>query len=162
MTVALAILAPLILAAGFRLRGDAVFARWTGRGATTARIVAWAIPCGLIAWGLYGEWYVGLAMAVAAFLGAILGWWQSLDLGRVEGTWLKDFAMHTLRGVLWTAPMGAAAWLGAGNPVPLLIAGALCGVAYEIGWRFKARQTEIAEAVFGAVVGLGMVASAPW
>lgn len=160
MTILLAIVAPLILAAGFRLRGDAAFERWTGRGATTARIVCWAIPCGLVAWGLYGLWYVGLAMGVAAFLGAILGWWQSLDLGRVEGTWLNDFAMHTLRGVLWTLPMAGVAFLGAGSPWPLLVAGALCGVVYEIGWRFKARQTEIAEAIFGGVIGVALVASA--
>lgn len=160
MSAALAILAPLILAAGFRLRGDAIFARWTGRGATTARIVAWAVPCGLIAWGLYGLWYVGLAMGAAAFLGAVLGWWGSLDLGRVEGTWAKDFALHSLRGVLWTLPMAAAAWLGAGDPLPLLIAGALCGVCYEIGWRFRAHQTEIAEAIFGFAVGVGLVAGA--
>lgn len=163
MTIALNIFRVLVLAIGFRIRGDAKFMVWTGRGATTARIVAWATPIGLTAWHLYGGlWYVGLFMGVAAWLGAIAPWWDSIDMGRMEGRWIKDFALQTVRGVIWTAPMAAVALLSAGSPWPLLIAGALCGVVYEIGWRFKARQTEIAEAIFGGVVGVGLVASAPW
>lgn len=44
------LLGALVGAAGFWLRGAAVFALWTGRGATTARIVAWAIPLALLCW----------------------------------------------------------------------------------------------------------------
>lgn len=158
--VILALIAPFVLAAGFRLRGAAEFRQWTGRGATTARILCWAAPIGLIAWGLHGEWHAGAALALAAWLGAIAGWWRSLDMGRVEGAWLRDFALHTVRGLLWTAPMALVAWLSAGTPWPLLVAGLLCGLAYEAGWRLVRRnQTELAEVLFGALVGVGLAAT---
>ena len=151
---ALALLAPVILAVGFRLRGAAEFQRWTGRGATSARLACWAAPVGLIGWGLHGEWYAGAALAAAAWLGSVAGWWGSLDLGRNEGTWLRDFALHTARGLLWVAPLALAAWLTAGDPVPLLVAGIACGLAYEAGWRASPRHaTEIGEAAFGFIVG---------
>jgi hypothetical protein len=155
-------LAPAVLAAGFRVRGWAGFQRLTGRGATTARIVAWAIPCGLVAWGLHGHWYAGAAMAVAAWAGSLLGWWRSLDLGRHEGEWARDFALHTARGLLWTAPMALAAWLSGGLPWPLLAAGLLCGLAYEAGWRLAPRRaTEIGEVAFGAIVGAALALTFP-
>lgn len=154
-------LGALIGALGFWLRGSAVFERLTGRGATTARIVAWAMPLSALAWLLtpLGWWCVPLA--VALWLGALPGWWGTLDLGRMEGDWPQDFVLHTARGVVWMAPAaGVLAMAGAAWWLPL-VAGLTCGAVYEIGWRaWPARATEIGELLFGAACGAAVIAGA--
>ena len=161
------LLGAIIGAAGFWLRGAAVFQRITGRGATTARIVAWAAPLALLCWAVTPlPWWWCVGVAIALWLGCLPGWWGSLDLGRNGGSWVRDFALHTLRGVVWVAPAAAVlAAAGAAWWWPLL-AGLACGVAYEIGWRLRpvggARRpaaTEIGELVFGAAVGSALLAA---
>lgn len=155
----------LALAVGFRLRGWGGFERITGRGATTARIVCWAIPCGLAWWALSGApAWSALAMGVAAWLGAIAPWWGSLDLGRQYGGWGRDVLMHSARGVLWTLPMAVVTWWFEAPSWPwLLAAGVLCGLIYEVGYRLAdaARGrlgggTEIGEVMFGAAIGAAL------
>lgn len=153
-----------MLAAGFRIRGWAGFERLTGRGTTTARIVAWAIPCA-IAWLLLGGAPVeALAIAAAAWIGCLPGWWGSLDLGRQEGTWLRDFALHSARGALWTMPMAVVVWWIGAEWWWLLIAGAACGLIYEAGYWIAARTrwsgTEWGEAMFGAMIGAALIGAA--
>jgi hypothetical protein len=149
--------APVILGAGFRLRGAALFERITGRGATTARIVCFATPAGLLAWATGFPWPYALAMGVAAWLGCLPPWWGSLDLGRHAGGYARDFALHTLRGVVWVAPMAAVAFLAGAAWWPLILAGLMCGAVYEAGYRVSERHgTEIGEAAFGALIGAGL------
>lgn len=157
----------LVGGAGFWLRGAAVLQRITGRGATTARIVAWAAPLALLCWAVtLLPWWWCVAIGVALWLGCLPGWWGSLDMGRNGGSWARDFALHTLRGVVWVAPVAAVlAAAGAAWWWPLL-AGMTCGVAYEIGWRLRplgdARRpaaTEIGELIFGAAVGAALIAA---
>lgn len=149
-------------AAGFWLRGAAWFAQITGRGATTARLAAWALPMGLAS-ALLTEWYNAVAIAAGLYLGTLAGWWGSLDLGRREGEWLRDFVLHTARGLLWTLPAAivcAVAALDIANAVPLIAAGLLCGVLYEVGWRaYPPRATEIGEAAFGGAIGAALYLS---
>lgn len=154
----------LIGALGFWLRGSSLFATLMGRGATTARLLAWAIPMGLVAWlltPLGWPWAVGVG--VAMYLGCLLPWWGSLDMGNSEGTFIKDFLMHTLRGIIWVAPTIAVMIYPVGMfaGLPLLGAGMLCGVAYEIGWMvWKERATEVGEVLFGGLIGAGLYLSA--
>jgi hypothetical protein len=168
MILASAIVA-LLGAALFRLRGSAAFARWTGRGKTTAD-AAFAIVLAVFAWASSEavgdarvDWWETAIVAAALWFGGRLGWWDSLDLGRVEGTFWRDFLAHSARGALWTAPAAIAVLvLGLGPAVLLLLAGASAGVAYEIGWRIPStvpglRQgTEIGEALFGGAIGLAL------
>lgn len=155
---ALQLLAPFILALGFRLRGAAVFHEWTGRGATTARIVCFAIPCGLIAWGLGLAWPWAIALGVAAWVGCLPPWWGSLDLARQYGDYGQDFALHTLRGVVWVLPM-AVVLFAAGEFWPgMLLAGTACGAIYEAGYRIReSHGAEIGEVGFGFVIGCALV-----
>lgn len=157
----------LALAVGFRLRGWEGFERITGRGATTARIVCWAIPVGLASLALGMSWLAALAMGIAAWVGCLPGWWGSLDMGRHEGGFWRDFALHSLRGVLWTAPMAAVLWWFGGAWWSLVVAGAACGLIYEAGYRIAAIArgrmgggTEIGEALFGAAIGAAL--ALPW
>ncbi len=145
---------------GFWLRGSAHFEEWTGRGATTARIVCWAAPLGIFSWALGVPPLESAAIGVAAWLGCLAPWWGSLDMGRQEGTWLHDFVMHTLRGALWVLPIWLAVMVAFGSWWPLLVVAPLCGVVYELGYRlWPARGTEIGEAVFGALIGLALAQS---
>lgn len=143
----------------FRMRGAAIFERLTGRGKTTADAVyaaglaLVAAPVGVLA----------AALAVALWIGGRPGWWRSLTLGRnpEDGPAWRQWALHTARGVVWTAPAAVLAWWLGASPVPLLVAGLLCGVAYEAGWRLAGRWglggTEWGECFFGAAIGGAVV-----
>jgi hypothetical protein len=160
---ALVILAALVGAAGFRLRGSAAFERITGRGATTARLVCWAVPVALVAWTSVEAWAAAI-LAAALYLGAVPGWWRSLSLGRNprDGAWLDAAARHTARGLVWAAPAAAVvgglggAWWG------VLLAGAAVVAPYEAGWRLAPdHAVEVGEAGFGAMLAAAIVASLP-
>lgn len=159
LVTALQILAPFIVAAGFRLRGAAIFREWTGRGATTARITCFAIPCGLIAWGLGLPWAWSIALGVAAWIGCLPPWWGSLDLARQYGLFWRDFALHTARGVVWVLPMTAVLFGAGAAWLPMLAAGLLCGAVYEAGYRIRERiGAELGEVFFGFLIGAALVA----
>lgn len=150
-------------AAGFWLRGSALFHRVTGCGATTARIVCWSLPLAALAWVMtpLPLWWCA-ALAAALWAGSLLGWWGSIDLGRHEGEWRADFIAHTARGLLWAAPAGLVLIFAGGMGWPLWIAGLLCGAAYEVGWRaYPARATEIGEGLFGAMIGAALAFGLP-
>lgn len=156
------VLGSLLAGTGFRVRGDDIFKKWTGRGLTTARIVCWAVPCGLLALMAGASLVVALMIGVAAWLGSIAGWWNSLTLGRnpKEGPLVEQWLRHTARGLLWTAPMVMVAIQAGGNGAWLALAGLLCGPAYELGWRtYPQRGTEIGEFVFGALIGAALMCS---
>lgn len=153
----------LICSLGNRLRGG-LWGDRIGWGATTARIVAWAVPVAILSGLWYGlVWYLWIAMGVAAWLGTIAGWWgRSIDMGRREGTWAHDMMWITLRGAAWTLPCAAVLayagfWPGAAL---VFVSGALMGVWYEIGWRTPStipglnQGPEVGEAVFGLMFGL--------
>lgn len=144
---------------GFRIRGAREFQTVTGRGATTARIVAWSLPLATM-WAVWGPaapgWWV--IMVVALWLGSIAGWWGDLRL--VEA---RDVALHAARGVLWVLPAAVLVALKVelAPALALLVAGALCAPAYLLGWRLGGRLelggTEWGELIFGAVVGAVLV-----
>lgn len=145
---------------GFRARGAAWFLALTGRGATTARMLAWALPMMLqVAWetSLGLHWAAYPLVFVAAWAGCVLGWWGSLDMGRRDGSWLIDCLLHTLRGSLFTLPVGIVLlnpWVAA--------SGLLCGLVYELGYQASERLklpvggSEIGEAAFGVIVFLAV------
>jgi len=149
-----------------RVRGG-----WTGNlpfGATVARFV-WAFGCAAVInaqaahVGIWGWWM--LAIPVLLWLGTVMGWQGSLDLGRNEDSWFRDFAVMTARGLLWTAPTAAAVfWFwGIWAALPLIVAGLLCAALYELAWYAPkswslpfARGPEMGEVLFGAAVGFGL------
>ncbi len=144
----------------FRMRGAAGFRRITGRGKTTAD-AAWALTMAAIT-AAPSLWQL-LALAAALWLGGRPGWWQSLTLGRctLDGSTAAQWTRHTARGVFWIAPAAAVAWWVGASPWPLLVAGLLCAPAYEAGWRADGWQhlggTEWGELLFGATLGAALV-----
>lgn len=151
----------LVGAFGFWLRGSSLFYALTGRGATTARLVAWAFPMGVVAW--FGGIPTLLAAALfwAFWLGSVAPWWGSLDLGRGEGAWRTDALAHLSRGVLWTLPAGVGL-IAMGYPEGglLVAASGLAALpAYELGWTIRPPgtpapgATEIGELLTGAAIG---------
>lgn len=149
---------------GFRLRGG-----WLGDkigwGSTTARIVSWAIPLGVVASAvtLGAPVWMGPAIAVAAWLAAIVPTFQAIDAGRVEGSRIRDFAANALRGLLMGLPMAAIIGL-TGNPwsAGLLAVSMVIPLSYEGAWRFvpdKDQPTTYAEVISGACIGASVVAA---
>lgn len=173
----LSVLGLILGAILFRIRGGAFGDEirkyiYKGYGATTSRLVVWSLPMTFLLFFSqpYHIWWVYLLFFLAMYLGTIIGWWRSIDMGRVEGKWLPDFIFQTLRGVLWTLPAAAVMfYVGSiSTMISLLIAGALCGVLYELGWRVKLPKSiaeskfdlrtgpELGELFFGAAIGLAI------
>lgn len=143
-------------AAGFRLRGDAIFFEWTGRGAPLARLVCWALP-GPIALVLQGFlWWPWAPLLAAVLWLGTLAPQSGLTMGRVEGRiiwrfWVRDAFWMTLRGLGFGGPAGLVLDL-LGSPLwwLLLAAAPLMPLAYEIGYRIAPKKgTEIGEGIFG-------------
>jgi hypothetical protein len=162
--ILLSLLTASALGIGFRMRGG-LWGDKIGWGATTARIVAWAIPVALVTWAWYQfAWYFALATGVLAFAGATIGWFGGIDMGRMHGTWIRDFTVMTLVG--FVKMLGVALMIGLAGfhtgAVAVSIAGALCGVMYELGWRTPSTRPgfqtgpELGELYFGALVGLAI------
>lgn len=145
-------------AALFRLRGSEEWARWTGRGATSIRLI-WAAYLSLCAWWVGDlDWWIALALFPAFWLGAILPWWKSLDMGRRDGTFWRDFTLHTARGVLWTAPASAVLFGSPTSSIWLLCAGLACGVVYAVSWALRTKnQVEAAEWMFGLLIASALL-----
>lgn len=159
--------APIIGAVAFRFRGglwNTVIKRgdFVGRMVFALACAAFVIP----AHGLVAFAYVTAGLCAAACLP--LG--DSIDLGHVEGNWLHDRIILAARGTAYTASPSAAAAIGGAvgivaHPLPLWLApaGMAMWLCYEAGWRsplripgFAQGQTEIGEALFGAVLGIAL------
>lgn len=152
------------LGIGFRMRGG-LWGENIGWGATTARICAWAIPVALATWAWYQfAWPYLLITGLLAFAGSTISWFGSIDMGRMQGTWTRDFLIMTAVG--FARMIGVAAllaytgfWSGA---IAVAVAGAMCGVMYELGWRTPStlagfgQGPEVGELYFGACVGLAI------
>lgn len=151
---------PLLGALLFRIRGG-----WLSLPSTTLGRLAWS--CGMalgVAGATLDAW--ALALAPALFVGCVLPWWGSLDLGRNEGEAWRDALVMTARGVLWVLPAaGLVAWWRGWPAVGLVVAGLACAPAYALAWRIPsnapgfARGPELGEVIFGAAIGaaLGLV-----
>ena len=165
----------------FRLRGSSSFAEWVGRGPGTIRLI-WGFALALFAWivdrGAGPEWWLlpvapgWLAwplLGLALYLGCSFAWWGSLDMGRREHTFARDFAMHSLRGATWTLPAAVVVFLsGAGPWWPLALAGASSGTIYALAWWFcppsppaqaiGTGPVEMGEYGFGTAIGFALLA----
>lgn len=174
----LAVIGAVIGGLGFRLRGWEGFERLTGRGATTARIVCWALPMALLARVAGASWPDAYAIGAGLYLGALAPWWRSLSLGAnpADGPPLAQYLRHAARGLLWTLPAAAAHgwsaavgwWALGGDPLaldvwrPALIlaaSGLACVPAYQIG-AWTGGGTAHGELIFGAVMGAAVVHAA--
>jgi len=151
----------------FRLRGSSAFERWTGRGATTARIV-WAAGMAGVAHLAGATWQEAAALGAGLFVGCIQPWWQSLSLGdnAADGATVGQYLRHGLRGLWWTLPaaLAVAAYASAiglpeWRPAAILAAAGLaCVPAYQIGkWSWPGRATEVGEVLFGGAIGAAVV-----
>lgn len=159
-------LAPVVALSGaflFRVRGG-LGGKRLGLDATEARLI-FACLFGLMGAGLgWGRGHeAGLLLLPSAwFLSSLPGWFDALGMGRDGTSWGVDVAALLLRGLMWV--FLPAALLGACglSPWPLLLAGALCPLAYEMGWRLPLklpgllRGPEVGEAIFGALLGIAM------
>lgn len=176
----------VVLGIGFRIRGG-LFGKNIGWGATKARLISWSLPVTLLIMYWYpiesfysvkeyinilteNEYVFYTIIFGSVFAGTVLPWWGSLDFGRHEGTWLKDFLFHSLRGILWVSGL-VIIFSIYGLYIPALLlftTGILCGIMYEIGWQIKTpfkvnregglnTGTEIGEVLFGSLIGLSLV-----
>src|SRR4051794_16329291 len=73
------------------------------------KLVFWAVPCGLTAWAAGAEWWHAVLIVPAIWA------CSTVELGRGEGWFWRDFAVLTLHGVLGVSLAAVVlAWLGHG------------------------------------------------
>jgi hypothetical protein len=147
----------------FRMRGGLL-----PLGSTLLSRLWWVLPLAAFALAT-APWPWALAFAAASYGTLALGWGSYMDLGRMpgedneplkyvmkftglaEGSFAYDFVGMTLRGLVLTVPgvlIGEWAYV---------FAGLLMGAIYEASWRLWARRaTELAECVFGALLGVAL------
>ena len=139
----------------FRVRGGMWFGdspHWFTRG-------MWSVGMGVIVFLSSLNMKAGVYVMPAFFVGTVLPWWGTIDLGRIEGRKDRDYALNSLRGLCFTLPAGAVLWW-LGLPWYAGLVGLLCPICYEAGWRINSqikdlRQgPELGELIFGALVGL--------
>lgn len=154
----LLLLSTIACMAAFRLRGDEIWDKLTGTGATGGRLL-WSLTASLCLMASGGGIW-GLAAAPILFLSAIPGWPGSIDLGRNEGDWHTDFAFMCMRGAVFTAPAGLVLIITAGSEfIPFAISGLFAGICYELAWRLPVKWQylrqgpPLGEAFFGAFIG---------
>lgn len=145
----------------FRIRGGLLGDYGAELGTIVSRL-AWAIGLAsggaLVAW----DWLI-LLIAPGLFVGCVIGWPSSIDMGRNEGTWLRDALGMLWRGPLWTVPAGATLVLvGYPHGYWFAASGLLCPVCYELGWRvpYSAKWavdgSAWGEIIFGATIGAAL------
>lgn len=155
-----AFLRALIGALANRLRGGMVGRIIPGIGTQLSRVVFAVMLVGSAAWQLWAvEWWMAVA-AVAWWLSCIVPLFGSIDMGRNEGTVWGDAAKGAARGLIWAVPAAAVLWWQGFEWWPMVPAGLLFPVCYEIGWRLDWRQrefrpTEVGEWLFGFCLGAG-------
>lgn len=142
---------------GFRIRGDEIVGKLLGGPSTNVGRLIWALSISGMAAILYGP--MALFLIPAFFVGAIPGWFDSIDMGRNENSFERDFYVMMFRGVLFTMPAGIVLHFLGFNPMLFAWSGVLCPLIYSICWlipiknRWVGQGTPLAETVFGAYVG---------
>lgn len=149
--VALSALAGAIL---FRVRGG----MWLGHAPHWLTRGLWSVSMAIIV-GVATDNIVACAVTFPAFfLGTVLPWWHSIDLGRIEGNTASDYALNAIRGWCFTALSGGVLWYLA-LPWQIGFVGLACPLCYTLGWLIPSRVQnlqkgpELGEAIFGAVLG---------
>lgn len=167
-------------ALGFRVRGGWWGDLWGLSGQTSRGVYAALMAAVMLAAGWpwpVGGWRLALlflALAAAWFAGAVAcGTFGAIDAGRNEHGRARDFAMNSLRGLVYALPAAAAlaafravhgdaggAWWAAALP----LAGLLQGPAYELAHTLRPMPhhpaTVYAEFAVGGCLGAGAALAA--
>jgi hypothetical protein len=158
----------LLGAITFRIRGGLFEGKWYGRRGQLMRLT-WAAACSLTVLAAGGAWDMALAVLPLAWLATTLPLWDTIDMGRNQGTFNRDLAVGTIHGLLMagcvTGALCAAAWWER-RPDPLwwlvLLGGAAWGLCYALAYvltlpthRLRlghgAQEPETGELFFGLV-----------
>jgi hypothetical protein len=147
----------LIGAVLFRIRGG-LLGDFGIRGVgTVASRGIYAVGLALATAALMGDYRLAL-LAPALFVGCVLPWWKSIDIGTNEGNPWRDALLTSLRGILFTLPAGVVLWWLGYQWWPGLV-GILAGPLYALGWQVPSkvrgfeRGSAIGEALLGAIIG---------
>lgn len=138
----------------FRIRGGMF-----PTGSTFAARLIFAAGMSMVAMVGSLDWRT-VIVAPGAFAACLLPWFSGIDMGRNEGAWWRDALVMTARGFGWSVPMAAPLYfVGYPQMWVLAVAGGLCAVCYEIGWRLPTLNKDVpqgtgwGEVLFGAVLG---------
>lgn len=168
----------IIVSLGFlyRCRGG-LFQQLTGidLGDTKSRILFWGLPVAIAFLLLGFNYWQALVAGVLAFVTTTIGNFDAMDLGKNEGSFVKDMLLLTLKGFITGALPALAFWHSGHNPAILIIACSAMSLAYwaaylkplkikGLGYGDGAATgydfPETGEFYFGLLFGIGLVLSA--
>lgn len=127
------------------------FAGWEHGNRYVPAVVLWVLLC--LGFGLQAT-----VFALAFLFWRTIGWHKSIDMGRNEGSFLRDFATMfgiTLLPVASIALMYPTWWLAAFAFIPSL---SYAAAMWLLPWRPEFRHIAVAEWVTGGLLGMGAVA----
>jgi hypothetical protein len=133
-------------------------------GAAANRYAGWEkgnryLPAVILWLALYAVWgFEATVFGLAFLFWRSIGWYESIDMGRNEGTLLGDFAKMvgiTLLPLATVAVMYPTPWLIGLAFAPAV---AYAAVMWGLPWRPEFRHIAVAEIVTGALIGVGAVA----
>lgn len=149
------------------LFGDWIRANiFEGYGTQSGRAV-FAIGTALYAL-LLTEHALAIGVAAPIFVGLVMGWWKSGDVGRDgDRSRLIEGLIMTGRGLIMTAPAGAYLWW-LGHGYGYAFAGLALGLCYELGHRTPTigpqweRGMPLGEFYTGCWLWIALWASTTW
>lgn len=111
------------------------FSGYTNISWLPGRNVYWAILAATLIAGFAVDWVFAVALMISAALYRIPGWYDSIDMGKNEGTLSRDAAVMYIRTLLmFPVFMYAAIYLGAHYaPLALIGAAGAAVFAYIVG-----------------------------
>lgn len=149
---------------GFRIRGGMLAGTLIETRGQVSRLI-FAAAAGLTAWtGV--AWLVALATVPAWWISSTFPLFGGIDLGTRDGSVRGDVLALLGRGALWVVlPVLVLLWGGAPRWVALPIAGVSMPLCYWLGQRSGIKGwgigdkdwCETAEAIYGAVLGIGIL-----
>lgn len=149
----------LACAVAYRLRGSELL---SGIGTFGGRALWSAVAAAALAASLASWWL--LLTAPLWLFGAVVGRQGAIDLARNEGEWWKDALLLLFAGLLMVFGGTLGAVFADGRWWLLLAAGLSMPLCYEAGWRIPSmvrhikQGPELAEVIYGAVIGVGIAA----
>lgn len=168
MFALLILLSALLGAVSFRVRGG-LTEGWRVQLPGQVARSTWALTSGLTLLAAGAIWWVALASAVGLFAAACLPLWSTIDMGRNEGSFARDFAVGAVHGLCLGAAPTAALFMFSPLWFVPLIGGASWAACYALAWlrtdwsvltRLRlgkyGNPPEAAELLFGAQFGAAL------
>lgn len=149
---------PILAAFINRFRGG-----WMPTGRTQVARAGFSAAMSILFGLATGDWFVALLLLPAWFLGCLAGHGDGMSMGRGKASWIWSAGDLFASGLANVGLVAGILWGFGYFWIPVVIAGALKWLAYEIGWRIPDlapgfhRGPEMGEVMYGTFHGTALM-----